>query len=87
MGQVVVGLGNVSFQPGDGFVCLVLVEFQNARHLDIHQLEDVFLRHFADELRIKRSQALVDVLACRIHRLGLLELFVLVDAFFDEYLL
>ena len=65
---------------------LVLVELQDAGHLDFHQAEDVILRHFTHELRIVRSEPFVDVFAGSIHVFGLFELLVLVDALFDEYL-
>ena len=69
------------------FVGLVLVELQDACHLDLHQLEDIVLRHLAYEGGVVGCQSLVDVLAGGIHRGRLLELLVLIDALFDEDLL
>ena len=87
MGQVVVYFGYFRLQPGDELVRLVLVELQDAGHLDFHQLQNIVLGHFADELRVEGSEPFVDVLAGGVHVLGLFEFLVLVDTFFDEYLL
>ena len=84
MCQLEVDFLDVFLDAGNVLVRLVLVELQDAGHLDFHEAEDVFLRHFTHEHRIERSQAFVDVFASGIHALGLFEFLVLVDAFFDE---
>ena len=66
---------------------LVLVELQDAGHLDVHQLQDVVLSHLTHHLRIVWCQSLINPFASSIHRLCLLELFVLIDSFFYENLL
>ena len=71
---------------GNVFLGLILVELQDAGHLDFHEAEDIFLSYLAHELRIVRSQAVVDVCTSGIHVLGLFEFLVLVDTFFDENL-
>ena len=84
MCQVVFGFFDVGFQARDVLVRLVLIEFQDACHLDFHQLEDVFLGHFAHHLGIERGEPLINVSTGGVHVFGLLELAVFVDAFFDE---
>ena len=71
-------------QAGNEVISLVLVELQDACHLDFHESENIVLRHLTDEHRIERSQSLVDVFASSIHRLGILEFLCLVDALLDE---
>ena len=66
---------------------LVLVELEDASHLDVHQLEDIVLGDFANHLGIIRCKTLVNPFASGIHRLCLLEFLVLIDAFLNEYLL
>ena len=80
-------LGNVLLHAGNQLVGPVRIELEDARHLYLHQLEDVVLGHFADKGGVVRRQALVDVLAGSVHALGLFKLLVLIDAFLDEYLL
>ena len=85
--QVAIDFLNLCLDASHEFVSLVLVELQNALHLDFQQLQDVVLRHLANHLRIEGGQALVDVLTNSIDIGCLLELLVLIDALFDEYLL
>ena len=84
--QVVINLGNFLFHLGDQFICFVWVEFQDTPHFDFHQLENIFFRNFTDKCRIVRCQTFVDMCTGCIHVFGLLELFILIDAFFDKYL-
>ena len=82
--QVSINACNLVFHACNELIGLVLVEFQDAGHLDVHQSEDVVLRHFAHKLRIVWRQSLVDVLASGIHVWRLFEALVLIDAFLDE---
>ena len=83
---MVIYLLNVRLHTGNEFFCLVGVELKDTSHLDFHQLQNVLLRDFADELWIVRCQAFIDMLASGVHILGLFKFLVLIDAFFDEYL-
>ena len=85
--EFLVDLGNLIFDAGNQLVSLVFVELQDTRHLDFHQTQDVVLSHFAYHLGIPRSQPLINPFAGSIHRLGILELLILVYAFLDEYFL
>ena len=87
MRQMVVNFGDVLFHPGDEFVRLVRVEFQDTSHFDFHQFENILFGHFTDKLRIIGCQTFVDMCAGCVHIFGLLEFFVLIDTFFDKYLL
>ena len=82
--QLEVDFFDFLLDAGDVLVGLVLVELQDALHLDFQQTEDVLLGHFAHKLRIVWSEAVVDVCAGSIHVVRLFELLVLIDAFFDE---
>ena len=83
---MIVDLGNVFVHAGNSLFRLVGIELQDTSHLDFHQAEDVFFRHFTYELRIERSQPFVDVCAGGIHIFRLFELFIFINALFNEYL-
>ena len=85
--QVAVYLLNLCLQTGHQLFGLVLVEFQDALHLDFQQFEDVVLGHFTDKRGVVGRQSLVDMLADLVHVGGLFEFLVLIDAFLDEDLL
>ena len=87
VGQLAVYLLYLGPDGGNVLLRLVLVELEDARHTNLHQAQDVLLRHLAHHLRIPGRQTLVDPLAGFVHRLGLLKLTVLVDALLDEDLL
>ena len=86
VGQFLVYLGYLVLDAGDILLGLILVELQDAGHLYLHQAQDVVLRHLANHLWVPRGQSFVNPLAGRVHRLGVLELLVFVDALLDEYL-
>ena len=83
--EVIVDFGDLFFHTGDQFIGFVGVELQDAPHLDFHQFENILFGHFTDKARVERSQAVVDMCAGGVHVFGLLELFVLIDSFFDKY--
>ena len=87
VGQVAVYLINLCLDAGHQLVSLVLVEFQDALHLDFQQLQDVVLGDLTHHLRIERCQSFVDMFADAVNVGCLLELLILIDAFLDEYLL
>ena len=82
--EVGVDAGDFVLHAGNELVGLVLVELQDARHLDFHQAEQVVARNGAHQLRVERHEPHVDVRAGSAERGGLLELAVLVDALFYE---
>ena len=82
--QVAVYLLYLSLDTGHQFVSLVLVELQDALHLDFQQLQDVVLRDLANHLRIIGSQAFVDMFTNGIDGGRLLKFLILIDAFLDE---
>ena len=84
IGQFLVYLLHLVLDAGDVLLGLILVELQDAGHLDFHQSEDIVLRHLAHHLGVPGSQTLVNPFAGSIHRLGILELLILIDALFDE---
>ena len=86
VGQLLVYLCYLLFDACYVLLGLVLVELQDARHLDFHESQDVLLCHLPYELGVVGREAFVDMLAGCIHRGGILELLVLVDALLDEYL-
>ena len=85
--QIAIYFFNLSFDAGHQLVGFVLVELQDALHLDFQQAQDVILGHLAYHLRIVGGQSLVNVFADAVDVGSLLKLLVLVDAFLDEYLL
>ena len=82
--QVAIDFFNLCLDASHEFIGLVLIELQNALHLDFQQLQDVVLRDLANHLRIEGCQALVDVFTHSIDIGRLFEFFVLIDAFLDE---
>ena len=69
---------------GDDAVGLLGREFQDALHLYLHQAQHIVVGHLPDKLGEEGEQAFVDMGHDSFHRLPLLELLVLVDAFLDE---
>ena len=84
--QVAVYGGNILLHLDNGFLGLVLVEAQDAGHLDVEQMQDIILSHLADKLGIERSQTLVNPFAGLIVALRLLEFLILIDALLNEHL-
>ena len=84
VGEFLVDLLDFVFDAGYVFLGLILVELQDACHLDVHEAQDVVLCHLTHHLRVPRCQSFVNPFAGRVHRLGILKLLVLVDAFLDE---
>ena len=82
--QFVVDVLDFLLDAGDEFVGLVLVELQDALHLDFHESQDVVASDVADELLAERLQPLEQMLDNGIHVGRLLELAVLIHAFLDE---
>ena len=64
---------------------LVGIEFQDSRHPDFHQFQDIFFGHFAFQFWLPGFEAKVNVVHGFIHIGRILKLFILIDAFFDEY--
>ena len=83
---MIINLGHFFFHLGNQFIRFVRVEFQNTPHFDFHQFENILFGDFTDKFRIIRCQAFVNMSTSCVHIFGLLELFVLIDAFFDKYL-
>ena len=65
-------------------ICLVLVEFQDALHLDLQQFEDILFGDLTDHLRIIRCQSLVDMFTDGIDSRCLFEFLILIDTLLDE---
>ena len=84
MGQVTFDLGYLLLDTGYQLVGLVFVEFQDALHLDFHQLQDVVTGHFPDELWLEGRQLLVHEADGLVHVFGRFEAFFLVDALLYE---
>ena len=85
--QVAVDASNLFVDAGNQLVGLVLVEFQDALHLDFEQSQDVVLGHLAHHLRVVRRQAVVNMFAHRVDVRCLLKFPVFIDALLDEDLL
>ena len=85
--QVAVYLLDFGFQTRHQFVGLVLIELQDALHLDFQQFQDVVLRYLAHQRGVVGRQAVVDMFADGIDGGCLFEFLVLIDAFLDEDLL
>ena len=84
--QIAINLFNFSLQTGHELLCLLLVELQDALHLDFQQLQDVVLRHLTNHTGVVGRQSLIDMLTNLIHIGGFLEFLVLIDALLDENL-
>ena len=82
--QFAVNLPYLTLDGSDVLRSLVLVELQDASHLDIHQFQDVVLRHLTNHLRIVWCQALINPFTSGIHRFCTLKFLVLVDTLFNE---
>ena len=84
--EFVVDVIDFLFDFGHQFFGLVLVEFQDAGHLDVHKSQDIILGHLAYHARIKRRQSVVDVFAGGIHVGCHFKFAVFIDTFFDKNL-
>ena len=82
--QIAVNLLNLCLQAGHELVGLILIEFQDALHLDLQQLQDVVLGYLADKLWIVRCESLVDMFANGIYVRCLFKFLVLIDTLLDE---
>ena len=87
VGQVAVYLLDFGLQAGHEFFGLVLIELQDALHLDFQQFKDVILGHLTDKGGVVGCQPFVDMLADGVDGGGLFEFLVFIDALLDEYLL
>ena len=87
VGQVTVYLLNLCLDTRHQLVGFILVELQDALHLDFQQLQDVFLRNLAYQGGVVGGQSFVNVFADGINGGCLFKLLVFVDAFLDENLL
>ena len=85
--QVTVYLLYLGLDARHQLVGFVLVELEDALHLDFQQTQDVVLGDLANHLRIEWCQPFVNMFADGVDVGSLLELFVLVDALLDEYFL
>ena len=82
--EVVVNGFNLSLDTGNQFISLVLIEFKDALHLYFQESQDVVSGNLADKVLLERRQSVVNMCDDSIHVFGILELLILVDAFFDE---
>ena len=82
--NVVANLCDFAVKCFDAVVLLVGIELEDASHADFPKFHDVVARNGTVELRFPRLDTLVDVSDSSVHVLGLLELFILIDAVFDE---
>ena len=82
--QVLIDARHIGRHTGNEFVGLFFVEFQDARHFDLEQAQNVFLGDLAIKLRVIRRQTLVNMDAGSISRNGLLKGLIFVNALFDE---
>ena len=78
---------NFGLDAGHQFVGLVLVELQDALHLNLQQTQYIVLCHLSYEAGVVGCQALVDMFADAVDVGSLFEFFVFVNAFLDENLL
>ena len=84
---MIVELGDLLQCLCDEVVAFICVELQDASHLDLHQLENIFPGHSTHQLRLERFQTAVDVGHRLIHVRSVLKLPILIDALLDEDLL
>ena len=84
VGQVAVYLVDLGLDASHQLVGLLLVELQDALHLDFQESQDVVFGHLAHQLRIVRCQSVVDMLADGIDGRCLFEFLILIDALLDE---
>ena len=82
--QVAIDLVDLCLDACHQLVGFVLVEFQDALHLDLQQFEDIVLGDLTHQAGVVGCQSLVDMLADSIHVGCVLELLVFVDTLFDE---
>ena len=82
--QILIDIGDFSFNTGNEFFVLIFAELGNALHFDFKQAQDILLAHLTDELRIERGETLVNILAELIRGVGILKGLAFVDALFDE---
>ena len=84
MGEIVDDALDFLLDVGHQLVGLVLVELQNALHLDFQEPQNVVAGHFANQVFLERFQTSIDVRHGSVERFGLLEFLVFIDAFLDE---
>ena len=82
--QVALYLLDLCLQSRHELVGLVLVELQDALHLDLEQLQDIVLRHLTHEGGVVGRQSFVNMFADLVDVGCLLEFLVLIDAFLDK---
>ena len=82
--QVAVDLLDLRLQTRHQLVGLVLVEFQDALHLDFQQLQDVVLRYLAHQRGVVGRQAVVDMFADGIDGGRLFKFLILIDPLLDK---
>jgi len=85
--EMMVDLIDFLQQLRNEFVGFIGVEFENTRHLNLHEPEDIIPVDLADKGRFVGFQALINMRDGGIHIFGILKFLVLVDPFLDEYLL
>ena len=61
MGELVLEIGYACLVAGDELFLFVGVEAQNASHLDLEQAPHVVVGHFAQQFRLPRLEAEVDM--------------------------
>ena len=74
------------FHPDHSLLGLGFVEFEDTGHLDLHEFKDILLGHFTYHLRIEWSNAVIDMLTCRIDICSLLKFNVFIYTFLYENL-
>ena len=84
VGQVAVDLLDLCLQTRHELVGLVLIEFQDALHLDFEQFQDIVLSYLADKLWVIRCESLVDMFANGIYVRCLFKFLVFIDTLLDE---
>ena len=82
--QFGIDAGHLLADAGDMLFRLVIVELEDAGHLDFHQPQDVVAGDLAHEILFEGGEPAVHMVDGCFHVLGVLKLLVLVDAFLDE---
>ena len=85
--QVAVYLFNFCLDAGHQLVGLVLVELQDALHLNLQQTQYIVLCHLSYEGGVVGCQALINMFTDTVDVGSLFEFLIFVNAFLDEYLL
>ena len=85
MAKVIVDISNFSLNPCEKFLCLILIELQDALHLYFHKSEYIITCNVTYEVWLKRSKLLIDKSDSRIHIWSLLKFLFLIYSLLDKY--